>query len=60
MFNKKNIKISVVDKIVEIDESLFIKVKHNWGRDTIRPKKWVFGLNERVTLDQQKCVLFLK
>ena len=47
MFNKKNIKLGGEGRIVEIDESLFIKVKHNRGRDMLREKVWVFGLYER-------------
>jgi hypothetical protein len=42
MFNKNDIRIGGEGRIVEIDESLFIKVKHNRGRDTLRPKVWVF------------------
>ena len=60
MFNKNQIKLGGEGKIVEIDESLFIKVKHNRGHDTRRPKVWVFGLYERATIDQPKRVLFLK
>ena len=32
------IKLGGEDKVVEIDESLFIKVKHNGGSDTQRAK----------------------
>ena len=60
MFDKNNIKLGGEDKIVEIDESLFIKVKHNRGCDTLRPKVWVFGLYERATEDEPKRVLFFK
>ena len=45
-------------RIVEIDESLFIKVKHNRGHDTLRPKIWVFGLYEKATIGQPKRVHF--
>lgn len=33
--------------MVEIDESLFVKVKHNKGKDLGRPQIWVFGMYER-------------
>ena len=51
MFNKNDIRIGGEGRIVEIVESLFIKVKHNRGRDILRPKVWVFGLYERATAD---------
>ena len=60
MFDKNNIKLGGEGKVVEIDESLFIKVKHNRGCDTLRPKVWVFGLYERATEDEPKRVLFFK
>ena len=60
MFNKNDIRIGGEGRIVEIDESLFIKVKHKRGRDILRPKVWVFGLYERATADQPKRVLFFK
>jgi hypothetical protein len=36
-----------INRIVEIDESLFIKVKHHRGKDMNRPAVWIFGLLER-------------
>lgn len=42
-------------KEVEIDESLFVKVKHHKGKDLGRPQIWVFGMYERIT----KKVLFV-
>jgi transposase-like protein len=60
MFDKRNAIIGGEGRIVEIDESLFIKVKHNRGRDMRREKVWVFGLYERATEDQPKRVLFFQ
>ena len=50
MFNKNDIRICGEGRIVEIEESLFIKVKHNRGRDILRPKVWVFGLYDRIRI----------
>jgi transposase-like protein len=33
-----------VGKVVEIDESLFVKVKHHKGKDMNRPQIWIFGM----------------
>ena len=60
IFNKNGIQIGGPGKIVEIDESLFIKVKHNRGADTRREKVWVFGLYERATEEESKRVLFFR
>lgn len=43
----ENFKLGGDGKIVEIDESLFIKVKHNKGKDLKRRQIWVFGMYER-------------
>ncbi|CAF1073400.1 unnamed protein product [Brachionus calyciflorus] len=54
-FDIESIKLGGEGKVVEIDESLFVKVKHNKGKDLKRPQIWVFGLYERGT----KLVLFI-
>ena len=43
-------------KIVEIDESLFTKIKHNRGRQFKIKRIWVFGAIERGT---KKCLFFV-
>ena len=45
--NKNEIKIGGLNKIVEIDESLFVRVKHNRGSDMHRQQVWIFGMYER-------------
>jgi hypothetical protein len=35
--NRKMIKLGGNEHVVEIDESLFVKVKHNKGKDLFRP-----------------------
>ncbi|CAF1098826.1 unnamed protein product, partial [Brachionus calyciflorus] len=45
--NKSNFRLGGEKKIVEIDESLFIKLKHFKGKDLKRPQVWVFGMYER-------------
>ena len=47
--NKRNKKIVGPDCIVEIDESLFIKLKNNY--DQVLPEQWVFGGICRETKD---------
>ena len=43
-------------KVVEIDESLFVKVKHHKGKDLRRPQVWVFGMYERSVEAKKRCL----
>ncbi|CAF0826290.1 unnamed protein product [Brachionus calyciflorus] len=45
--DKNSLKLGGKNKIVEIDESLFIKFKHFKGKDLKRPQVWVFRMHER-------------
>ena len=45
--NIDEIKLGGDGKIVEIDESMFAKVKHFKGKDLQRRQLWVFGMKER-------------
>jgi hypothetical protein len=58
--DKTSIRLGGHGHIVEIDESLFVRVKHFRESDMLRPKVWVFGLYQRPTADSPKKVLFFK
>jgi hypothetical protein len=45
--DRPNIKLGGDGKIIEIDKSLFAKVKHGSGHDLHRKQVWVFGMMER-------------
>ena len=45
--NKNKIKLGGAGRVVEIDESLFIRVKHHKGKDLKREQVWIFGMYER-------------
>jgi len=47
--NKEDFVLGGDGKIVEIDESMFARVKHHRGKDLKRKQYWVFGLKERDT-----------
>jgi hypothetical protein len=45
--DKDNLKLGGDGQIVEIDESLFARVKHHRGKDLLREQVWTFGMYER-------------
>lgn len=54
--NKSAIILGGPGKVVEIDESLFVKVKHHKGKDLKRPQIWVFGMYERSAEAKKRCI----
>ena len=53
VLNLSEIKLGRNDRICEIDESLFVKIKHHKGKDLTRSQQWVLGIYERNT---KKCI----
>ena len=51
-YDRERVMLGGNGQIIEIDESLFAKVKHNKGKDLKRKTVWVFGMRER---DSNKC-----
>ena len=45
--DKKNIKLGGKSHIVEIDESLYARVKHHVGKDLVRQQIWCYGMVDR-------------
>ncbi|CAF0950111.1 unnamed protein product [Brachionus calyciflorus] len=58
--DKPNILLGGVGKIIEIDESLYAKVKHWTGKDLQRPQVWVFGLVERNDSDERSSQCYMQ
>ncbi|RNA05626.1 hypothetical protein BpHYR1_005438 [Brachionus plicatilis] len=55
--DKQNLELGGMGKIVEIDESMYAKVKHWVGKDLKRAQFWVFGLVERSDLNGGKSYM---
>ncbi|CAF1143582.1 unnamed protein product, partial [Brachionus calyciflorus] len=59
--DKKNLTLGGHGRIVEIDESMYAKVKHWKGKDLDRERVWVFGLVDRKQpndeVDNSKCYM---
>ena len=53
--DKENLLLGGPGKIVEIDESLYARVKFNKGKDLKKAQIWVFGLVERG--DVSRCYM---
>lgn len=53
--DKENLVLGGRGKIVEIDESLYARVKYNKGKDLKKGQIWVFGLVERG--DPSRCYM---
>ncbi|CAF0729237.1 unnamed protein product [Brachionus calyciflorus] len=43
-------------EVVEINKSLFVRVKHNVGKDLSRQQIWVFGMYQR---SNKKCLFYV-
>ncbi|CAF1001630.1 unnamed protein product [Brachionus calyciflorus] len=45
--DKENLSLGGNGEVVEIEESLFVRIKHHNGKDLKREQVWVFGIYER-------------
>jgi hypothetical protein len=58
--DRTNVRLGGNGIVLEIDESLFVKVKHHKGKDLILPQVWVFGLYERdESREKKRCLLIV-